>query len=112
MEWICEALLYHVFHPVTLIISLDRMGKVIRLRAVDTCFGAEALAVDEDAARILVALNHPDGCMELHEREIDNLKRIRQLAGRRPVSVYICGEDVGVFEVDSDSIPGYNGEND
>ena len=67
MKEIARALLIHVYHPVSAVVSLDGIGGVMDVFLFDTKFAGARIKVHECAKEVALITNHPEGSMSLYE---------------------------------------------
>ena len=111
IKTLADDLLSRVYYPVTAVVSLDADGKAIGVRMFDSQFGTEENCLVKGAQSAAVLCGHPEGSMKLTMEEIRNVRRIAGECAGRNMRVYICGEDLGCIEVDSERFCSYNEKN-
>ncbi len=111
IEQLCEDLLRRVYDSVTAVVCFDGAGALIGVTMFDTLFGTQERLVLPGARCVRIICNHPEGRMTLTREEIRNARFAAAQTEGAAVHVHIYGEDIGLFEVDTEAILNYNGEN-
>lgn len=95
---IAEALLMHIYWPVSAVISFDENDVIFNVSMFDTEFAGERICPDKNAAKIWLMSNHPEGFKAPYETDLVNLSRIWRKAPSAKIRLFITGEDIGVLE--------------
>lgn len=111
MKHLADTLLRHVYYSAIAVVSADREGAMLGVTLLDAEFGTEDPVIFPGARCVHLICNHYEGRMTLTREESENCRRIAAQAGAAAVHIYIYGEDIGFFEVDSKTVLGYNEEN-
>ena len=98
-ERLAKALLQDIYHPVSAVISIGAEGEILGIHLFDTAFGGENMRVKADATEIWLMSNHHDGCTTLYDADLQNLRRLRQLAGERRVRMFLASEEYVCREI-------------
>lgn len=104
LKKVADALLNCVYYPITAVVALDAQEHIQEVRLFDTGFCNDAdYSFTAGASEIAVLFNHPEGWLEISEREKEILERVRESAPQVRIRAYLCGEDIGCRAVECES---------
>lgn len=98
-ERLAKALLQDIYHPVSAVISIGAEGEILGVHLFDTAFGGERMRAEINARELWLMSNHHDGCTTLYDADLQNLRRLRQLAGERRVRMFLASEEYACREI-------------
>ena len=93
------AMMVSVYQSFYAVISLDDADYVLRACHADAFGCVKPECADADAREIVFIVNHPSGEQWLMEEERESIAVLKKARPDARVRAYICGEDVGCFEV-------------
>lgn len=96
---LAEALLNDIYHPVSAAVSIGEKGEILGVHLFDTEYGGECMRVEPDARELWLMSSHADGCKTLYDADLQNLRRMRQLAGGRRVRMFLTSEEYACREI-------------
>lgn len=96
LKKVADALLNCVYHPITAVAALDARENIQEVRLFDTEFCTDAdFSFAANATEIAILFNHPEGWLEITEREREIFKQVRASVPQARIRVYLCGEEIG-----------------
>lgn len=102
VDRVAEALLCDVYCPLTVLVSLNACGALMRLKLFDTLYAPLPMP-EVGCASVCLIFGHPDGWRAIHPVEQQRLAELRKLMNGRPVRVFLAGEELGCVELPEDS---------
>ena len=96
---LAKALLEDIYYPVSAAVSIGEKGEILGVHLFDTLFCGEHMRVEPDAAEVWLMSQHNDGSQTLYDADLQNLRRMRQLAGGRRIRMFLTSEECACREI-------------
>ena len=96
---LAKALLEDIYYPVSAAVSIGEKGEILGVHLFDTLFCGEHMRVEPDAAEVWLMSQHNDGSQTLYDADLQNLRRMRQLADGRRVRMFLASEEYACREI-------------
>ena len=96
---LAKALLEDIYYPVSAAVSIGEKGEILGVHLFDTLFCGEHMRVEPDAAEVWLMSQHNDGSQTLYDADLQNLRRLRQLAGGRRIRMFLASEEYACREI-------------
>ena len=98
-RYLAKMLLEDLCYPASAAVSIGASGEVLGVHLFDTMLCGERMRLIPDAAAYWLISGHADGVLPPYEEDWENLRRMRQMAGGRPVRLFLAGEYHGCVEI-------------
>ena len=96
---LAKALLEDIYYPVSAAVSIGKRGEILGVHLFDTLFCGDHMRVEPDAAEVWLMSQHNDGSQTLYDADLQNLRRMRQLAGGRRIRMFLASEEYACQEI-------------
>lgn len=96
---LAKALLEDIYYPVSAAVSIGEKGEILGVHLFDTLFCGDHMRVETDAAEFWLISLHNDGSRTLYDADLQNLRRMRQLAGGRRIRMFLASEEYACREI-------------
>ena len=96
---LAKALLEDIYYPVSAAVSIGEKEEILGVHLFDTLFCGERMRVETDAAEFWLISLHNDGSRTLYDADLQNLRRMRQLAGGRRIRMFLASEEYACREI-------------
>lgn len=96
---LARALLEDIYHPVSAAVSIGEKGAILGVHLFDTMFCGDRIRVEPGATEVWLMSQHDDGSQTLYEADLQNLRRMRQLAGGRRIRMFLASEEYACREI-------------
>ena len=96
---LAKALLEDIYYPVSAAVSIGKRGEILGVHLFDTLFCGDHMRVEPDAAEAWLMSQHNDGSQTLYDADLQNLRRMRQLAGGRRIRMFLASEEYPCREI-------------